>query len=217
MATVRVKDHKGAEQGTVELSDAVFAAPINENCVRQALNAYLTNQRQGNAKTKTFGEVSGGGKKPWRQKGTGRARAGSTRSPLWRGGGTIHGPVPHAFHEKVNRKVRRSAICAVLTARNQEEALTVVDLTPEAAGKTKDIEQMLLSLGVLGNAVMIVTEERNDALVRGARNLPGVTITVPENLNVYNLLGHEQLLLTRGAATRVERLFGGQAAQGSES
>lgn len=213
MATVSVKDMKGAEQGTVELADAVFAAPINENCVRQALNAYLTNQRQGTAKTKTFGEVSGGGKKPWRQKGTGRARAGSIRSPLWRGGGTIHGPVPHEFHEKVNRKVRRSAICSVLTARVQESALTVLDLRQEAA-RTRDVEAMLLALGVLGNEVLIVTEQPNEALCLSARNLPGVEVTIPENLNVYNLLGHEQLLLTRSAASRLETMFGGTNRRG---
>lgn len=214
MATVIVKDHKGAEQGNAELSDAVFAADINQNCVRQALNAYLTNQRQGTAKTKTFGEVSGGGKKPWKQKGTGRARAGSIRSPLWRGGGTIHGPVPHEFHEKVNKKVRRSAICSVLTARVQESAVTVLDFDQAAIQKTRDFEQMLLSLGVLGDAVMIVTDSPNDALRSSSRNMPGVLVTIPENLNVYNLLGHEQLLLTRAAVSRVETLFGAQDRQG---
>ncbi len=214
MATVSVKDHTGAGQGSVELSDAVFNAQINMNCVRQALNAYLSNQRQGTAKTKTFGEVSGGGKKPWRQKGTGRARAGSTRSPLWRGGGTIFGPVPHSYREKVNRKVRRGAICSVLTSRVQESALTVLDYGQGALDKTRDVEKMLLTLNMLGENVMIVTAEANAALIRSTQNLPGVSVVVPENLNIYNLLGHKQLLLTRDAIARVEAIFGGQGAQG---
>jgi large subunit ribosomal protein L4 len=207
MATITVKDHSGADQGELELADSVFGAPVNAHCVRQALNAYLANQRQGTAKTKTRGEVSGSGAKPWRQKGTGRARAGSNRSPLWRGGATLFGPVPRSYRAKVNTKVRRIALRSVLSARLQEEAVTVVDHLNLPQAKTGQVVGLLDRLGLRGR-VLIVAPQSDADLIRSARNVGGVQVVVPENLNVFNLLGHERLLFSRASVQRVVELFG---------
>ncbi|MCX7016900.1 MAG: 50S ribosomal protein L4 [Candidatus Sumerlaeota bacterium] len=203
---VTIKNQQGAPQEELELAEAVFGVEVNENCVRQTLNSYLNNQRQGTAQTKTRAFVSGGGKKPWKQKGTGRARAGSTRSPLWRGGAIIFGPAPRSYRSKVNKKVRRAALCSVLTARAQEGAITVLDSLDLGESKTKQVDDLLVRLGLDGK-VLIVAPEVNTNLILGARNLPGIEVVVPENLNVYNLLGHEQLVFSKASVERVTELF----------
>jgi large subunit ribosomal protein L4 len=211
MATVKIKNISGDDQGELELADAIFGAPVSENAVRQALNGYLANQRSGTAKTKTRSEVRGGAGKPWRQKGTGRARAGTIRSPLWRGGGTIFGPIPRSYRIKVNKKVRRQAIVSVLSSRAAEEAITVVESLDLSEIKTRQVVDILKNLDIDGRT-LVVARDPGDNLLLSARNLPRIRVTVPENLNVYDLLGHEQLLFTRAAVELVSEIYSGEGA-----
>lgn len=203
MTSIALKKIDGQSAGTVELSDAVFGADRNEFVVREALNAYNANQRQGTHQTKTRGMVSGGGKKPWRQKGTGRARAGSIRSPLWRGGAIIFGPVPRDYREKVNRKKRQSAFRAVLSARATDGNLIVVDSFDLAAPKTKDALAALEKLGAKGR-VLILTKGVNKNLLLSTRNTLHVKTQVSNSLDVYQLLMADTVVITREALDDIQ-------------
>lgn len=203
MTSIALKKIDGQNAGTVELSDAVFSADRNEFVVREALNAYNANQRQGTHQTKTRGMVSGGGKKPWRQKGTGRARAGSIRSPLWRGGAIIFGPVPRDYREKVNRKKRQSAFRAVLSARATDGNLIVVDSFDLAAPKTKDALAALEKLGAKGR-VLILTKGVNKNLLLSTRNTLHVKTQVSNSLDVYQLLMADTVVITREALDDIQ-------------
>jgi len=185
----------------------VFSAKVSQISVRQTLNNYLGNQRSGTAKTKTRSEVSGGGAKPFRQKGTGRARAGSNRSPLWQGGGTTFGPIPRSYRSKVNKKVRRGAIRSVLTQRLAEGAVTVIDSIDFPEIKTRQVVELVERLGLKGS-VLIVSDKVNLNLALSARNLQRTDVVVAENLNIHNLLGHPNLILTKAAAERLTEIHG---------
>ena len=211
MPVVKVKNLKNEEVGELTLSDDVFGAPLNKPLIYEAVKAYLANQRAGTSATKTRGNTSGSGKKLWKQKGTGRARIASLRSPLWKGGGNVHGPQPRDWSYRIPKKMRRGAIRSVLSERLREGGLVVVDSFELGTHKTKDFAATLAALGLEGRT-LIVDAVDNGNLALGSRNLQHVTCVAPGGINVYNLLVHEQVALTRDAAALLEKQLGGSAA-----
>ncbi|HCW50888.1 MAG TPA: 50S ribosomal protein L4 [Clostridiales bacterium] len=207
MPRVDVYNVDGEVVGEVELSDALFGAEVNEALMHQAVTAYLAAQRRGTASTKGRSEVRGGGRKPWRQKGTGLARAGSIRSPIWRGGGITFGPKPRDYTQALPKRMRRKALSSALSAKVRDGSLLVLDTIRLEEPKTKKVVSILEKLNVKGSA-LIVTPETDRTLVLSARNIPGVETRRAEDLNVYDLLGHAKVLMTRDAVARVEEVFG---------
>lgn len=203
MPKVKLYDMNGKEQGEVELSDAVFGAEINEALMHDVVLMYQANQRQGTSATKTRGLVSGGGKKPWRQKGTGRARAGSTRSPLWRKGGTIFGPQPREYGYTMPRQARRAALRSALSAKVKAGEMILVDRLALDQAKTREMARVLENLKAADGA-LIVTDQPDEALRRSSRNIPGVDVVGAAGLNVYSVLTHDRIVMTRDAAAEVE-------------
>ncbi len=203
MPKVALYNMQGETVGDIELSDAVFAAKVNEALLHQAVVAYRANQRVGTASTRTRGEVRGGGRKPWRQKGTGRARHGSIRSPLWRGGGITFGPVPRDYEIRLPRKARREALKSALSARLREGDLLVLDELSFPRPRTKDLLQVLKNLKV-DRTALIITGGENGNVVKSARNLEGITTAPADSINVYDVLVHDVLIFTRDAVARVE-------------
>lgn len=209
MLNASVKTLKGQETGKVELPSAVFEAPVKTVVMREVLNAFLANQRQGTASTKTRAFVSGGGKKPWRQKGTGRARQGSIRASQWRGGATAFGPTPRDYTKRVNRKKRRIALVSALTSLAQEGKISVIDsFDLGALPKTKNMVALLEAFGLSGQKVLLVTDAPHDVLLRSARNLPDVKVSVYNNLNIFDLLYHDHLVVDRAALAKIQETFG---------
>jgi large subunit ribosomal protein L4 len=204
MPVVKVKNLNNDDVSELELSDEVFDAPLNKSLIYSAVKCYLSNQRAGTSATKTRGNTSGSGKKLWRQKGTGRARIASLRSPLWRGGGNVHGPQPRDWSYRIPKKMRRGAIRSVLSERLREGGLVVVESFDLQSHRTKDFASALARLG-LDKPTLIVASLDNRNLALSSRNLPDVTYVSPNGVNVYNLLTHEQLALTREAAAELER------------
>ncbi|HEX5733401.1 MAG TPA: 50S ribosomal protein L4 [Blastocatellia bacterium] len=204
MPVVKVKNLSNEEVGDLELSDAVFGVPLNKALIYSAVKSYLANQRAGTSATKTRGNTSGSGKKLWRQKGTGRARIASLRSPLWKGGGNVHGPQPRDWSYRIPKKMRRGAIRSVLSERLREGGLVIVENFELQSHKTKDFVAALSKLG-LERRTLIVDAIVNDNLTLSSRNLRNVTLISPSGVNVYDLLTHEQLALTRDAAAELER------------
>jgi large subunit ribosomal protein L4 len=187
----------------IQLSPTVFAAKVNDHLVYEAVKQYRAGARRGTHMTKNRALVSGSGKKPWRQKGTGRARVGETRNPLWRHGGTVFGPQPRDYSYAMPRKARAAALRSALTRRLQEGALKVVDAFPVEAPKTKALKGLLLTLGVAGRAV-VVDHEPADALVLSGRNLPGVRVVADSHLTVYDVLDCAHLLVSQEALDKLE-------------
>ena len=204
MPVVKVMNLDNEEVGELELSDAVFGAKLNKPLIYSAIKSYLANQRAGTSATKTRGNVSGSGKKLWRQKGTGRARIASLRSPLWKGGGNVHGPQPRDWSYRIPKKMRRGAIRSVLSERLREGGLVIVENFELRSHKTKDFVATLSKLG-LERRTLIVDSGENDKLTLSSRNLRNVTFISPSGVNVYDLLTHEQLALTKDAAAELER------------
>ncbi len=197
MTLLAIKDVSGAAAGDHELNEAWLERAKGEQAVHDAVVAYLANQRRGTAKTKTRSEVRGGGAKPWRQKGTGHARAGSNRSPLWRGGGVIFGPAPRSFAKKLNHKVRRLALRRAFTERvDAGEVIMLAELVL-AEPKTKELRQILAALEVGENALIIV-EEVSDNLRLSARNLPTIEVVAARNVNVYQMLLYRKIVISSG-------------------
>ena len=184
---------EGADLGELQLADAVFAAEINEPVVHEVVVAYLAGLRRGTSSTKSRGEVRGGGRKPWRQKGTGRARAGTSRSPLWRGGSIIFGPKPRSYEKDVNKKKVLIALRSALSDKVNENALTVVDELTFDAPKTKDMVRVLNNLKVEGKILLVLADE-NETVAKSARNIKGVTITTVRALTTYDALNATQLV-----------------------
>ncbi|MCW1927973.1 50S ribosomal protein L4 [Bhargavaea beijingensis] len=207
MPKVSVLNQTGASVGEVELNESVFGIEPNEAVLFEAIIAQRASLRQGNHKTKQRGEVAGGGRKPWRQKGTGRARQGSTRSPQWRGGGTVFGPVPRSYSYKLPRKVRRLALRSALSAKVREESLVVLDALTFDAPKTKAFVQVLKDLSVDKKA-LFVTAELDENVALSARNIPGVTVVSANGINVLDLVGHDKLVMTKSAVEKVEEVLG---------
>ena len=195
----------GQEVDKMELSDAVFGVEINEHLVHMAVVQQLANNRQGTQKAKTRSEVSGGGKKPYRQKGTGHARQGSTRAPQFTGGGTVFAPVPRDYSLKMNKKEKRAALKSVLTNRVQENRLIVVDELKFDAPKTKDMVKVLGSLKA-ENALVVLNDNDKNAILSG-RNIDGVKMALTNTINVFDILNHKTLVLTKDAAKTIEEVY----------
>ncbi|MCU0329378.1 MAG: 50S ribosomal protein L4 [Candidatus Kapabacteria bacterium] len=206
--TVEVITKDGAKAGSVELPESVFGIEPNEHAMYLAVRAYLAHRRQGTAKTKTRTEVRGGGKKPFKQKGTGGARRGSNRSPLLPGGGTIHGPVPHLYRVELPVKVRRLARKSALSLRARENNVHVVDDFSMSAPKTRDFVAMLKNLSLDGRKVLVLLPKADDNVVRSARNIPGVTTFPADKISTYDVLNHGKLLVFKSALQTLEQSFG---------
>jgi large subunit ribosomal protein L4 len=206
MATLTIRDPKGADAGTVDVSDAIFGIEPNRHAVRQALIAYQANQRQGTHSTKTRGFVSGGGRKPWKQKGTGRARQGSIRAPQWRGGAVIFGPSPRDYTQKVNRKVRRLALYSALSDLRNLEKITVLKDFALDKPATKSFISLLDTIGVgTAQRVLVLVSDYNDNLAKSARNLGTVIVSDIQNINIYNLLTCDHLVATPETLQALEK------------
>ena len=206
MSTMKVLNMAGAEVGTVELSDAVFGIEPNEVVVHEVVKNHLANCRQGTQSALTRAEVSGGGKKPWRQKGTGHARQGSTRAPQWTHGGIVFAPKPRDYSYVLNKKVKRLALKSVLSAKAAEGAVVVIDSIKMDAIKTAEFRKFLNAVNVDGKAV-VVTPEKDDVIVKSARNIPGVLTTTATILSVYDLLNAKYLVLDQAALAKIEEVF----------
>ena len=207
MPKVTLYDKSGSQTGEVELNEGVFGVEINEPVVHRAVVAQLAAKRAGTHKTKTRGEVSGGGRKPWRQKGTGRARHGSIRSPLWVGGGTTFGPSPRKYKKKVNKKEKRLAVKSVLTSKVGEGKLIVLDDFGITQPKTKDMVNLLTSLNVNDEKVLVILPGKDEAVYKSARNMPNVKTMVIQALNVYDLLNCESIVTTRDGVEAIEEVL----------
>ena len=205
MANVSVYNMEGKEVGTIELNDAVFGVEVNEHLVHMAVVSQLANKRQGTQKAKTRSEVSGGGRKPWRQKGTGHARQGSTRAPQWTGGGTVFAPVARDYSFRLNKKERRFALKSVLTSRVQENKLFVLDELTLEEIKTKAIKNMLSGLNV--EKALVVTKDVDQKVVLSARNLPDVKTAQVNTINVYDILKYNTVVLTKDAVAAIEEVY----------
>lgn len=206
MAKFDVLDMNGKKVSTIELSDAVFGMTPNEKVMHAAVVNFLANQRQGTQSTKTRSEVSGGGKKPWRQKGTGRARQGSTRSPQWTHGGIAFAPKPRTYSYVLNKKVKRLALKSVLSSKAQDGEIVVVDKIAMDEIKTKSFKNFLTAVNAEGKSV-VVTPEVNDIVVKSARNIPGVVTSPAKLINVYDLLNAKTLVIDKDALAVIEEVF----------
>lgn len=207
MPKVAVYNREGATVGEIDLSDAVFGVEVNPGLLHEVVLMQLANKRQGTAETLTRGEVRGGGRKPWRQKGTGRARQGSTRAPHWRHGGVVFGPHMRSFRFTMPKKARRAALRGALSGKVTAGELIVLDTLELAAPKTKDITALLQNLGAPKKA-LIVTSNGDTIVYKSARNIPGVLTSAAANLNVYDVLNSGKLVITRDAVAKVEEVLG---------
>ncbi|KYZ77702.1 50S ribosomal protein L4 [Anaerosporomusa subterranea] len=207
MAKVAVYNIAGQQTGEIELNDTVFGIEVNEAVVHQALVMQLASQRQGNAATKTRAMVRGGGRKPWKQKGTGRARAGTIRSPLWVGGGTVFGPHPRSYSFRMPRKARRLAIKSALSAKVQSGELVVLEGIQYDQPKTKQVVELLKTFGLEERKALLITREADENVEKSSRNIPGVKALAASGLNVFDLLHHDKLLITRDAVARIEEVL----------
>lgn len=214
MATIDVvAQGNGKKAGTIELDASVFEAPVKPHLFHAEVTRQLAERRRGTHGTKNRSAVSGGGAKPWRQKGTGRARQGTNRAPQWKGGGVVFGPVPRSYGHALPKKVRRAALRGALSARLGEGRVTVVDAIEIEEFKTKRVLELLEAVGVAGGSVLIVTDASHAVLQKSAQNLPSVTVLPASGVNVYDVLRHEHLLLTKAGATAVVERLGAGAAQ----
>ena len=205
MANVSVYNMEGKEVGTMELNDAVFGVEVNDHLVHLAVVRQLANNRQGTQKAKTRSEVSGGGRKPWRQKGTGHARQGSTRAPQWTGGGVVFAPTPRDYSQKMNKKERRAALKSVLTSRVQENKLIVLEDLKLDEVKTKAMQNVLNNLNV--SKAMVVLADNDQNVVLSTRNIPDVITALPSTINVYDVLKYNTLILTKASAAAIEEVY----------
>ncbi len=205
MANVSVLNMEGKEVGSMELNDAVFGVEINEHLVHQAVVLQLANNRQGTQKAKTRSEVSGGGRKPWRQKGTGHARQGSTRAPQWTGGGVVFAPVPRDYSFKMNKKEKRAALKSVLTSKVQENKFIVLDELKLAEVKTKEMKKVLDNLNVNNALVIIGDDSENVAL--SARNIAGVQTASVNTINVFDMLKYNTIIATKSSVASIEEVY----------
>lgn len=206
MPSIKVLNQNGAEVSTLELDESVFGAEYREALIHQVVVAQLNNKRQGTKSTLTRTEVRGGGIKPWRQKGTGRARQGSIRSPQWTGGGVVFAPKPRDFSQKVNKVAKRNALVSALSAKLADGNMIVVDKITLENAKTKEMVAVMKALGVEKRALLVVTGE-DVAVVRAANNIPTVTTMASELINVYDLVANEKLVVTEAAVKKIEEAY----------
>ena len=205
MANVAVFNMEGKEVGTIELNDAVFGVEVNDHVVHLAVVQQLANNRQGTQKAKTRAEVSGGGKKPWRQKGTGHARQGSTRAPQWTHGGVVFAPVPRDYTFKMNKKEKRLAIRSALTSRVQENKLVVLDELKFDGIKTKNMQKVLQCLNL--DKALVVINENDQNVVMSARNIEGVKTALTSTINVFDILKYNTVVITKAAVETIEEVY----------
>ncbi|MBU5485033.1 50S ribosomal protein L4 [Clostridium sp. MSJ-11] len=205
MPTVGLFNKEGKKVGDVQLADSVFGVEVNQYALHQVVVAQLANKRQGTQSSKTRAEVSGGGIKPWRQKGTGRARQGSTRSPQWIHGGVVFAPKPREYRVSVPKSMRRVAMKSALTSKVQENQMIVLENLELEAPKTKEIVKMLGALNA--NKTLIVTAESNENVYKSARNIEGVEVLPVNNLNVYDILKYENFIITKDAVSKIEEVY----------
>lgn len=204
MASVDVINQNGEKVDTIELDDAVFNGTIRETLVQQVVVWQLANRRRGTAATKTRGQIRGGGKKPWRQKGTGRARAGTNRSPIWTGGGTIFGPHPRSYALSITKKMRKAALKSALSSKLQSNCLTVLDKIELPAPKTKIFVETLKAMGLENEKTLFIVADEAEALRRSSRNVYHVQVLPTEGMNVYDLLRFDRLVLLREAVQKIQ-------------
>ena len=205
MPNVALYDIKGQNIGDIALSEEVFGQPVNTAVMHEVVVAHLANCRQGTQSAKTRSEVSGGGKKPWRQKGTGRGRQGSTRSPQWRHGGVVFAPKPRDYTIRVNKKVKRLAMKSALSSKVEENELIVFDALNIEAPKTKEMVKVLKAVDV--NKALIVLADKDEAVERASANIEGVKTTLVGTLNVYEILKYEKLILTKASVEKIEEVY----------
>lgn len=207
MPKVTLYNIAGQAAGEIELNDGVFGVEYNEAVIHQAVVRQMANERLGTHATKTRGLVRGGGKKPWKQKGTGRARVGSIRSPLWVGGGTVFGPLPRSHAKDMPRKARQLAVKSALSEKLRAGEIIVVDAIQFEAPKTKDVVKMLATFDVAGKALIVDGGEKSANTVLSARNIPGVKAYAPSGLNIYDLVHYTKLFLTKDAVEKIEEVL----------
>ena len=205
MANVSVFNMEGKEVGTIELNDAVFGVEVNAHLVHMAVVQQLANNRQGTQKAKTRAEVSGGGRKPWRQKGTGHARQGSTRSPQWTGGGVVFAPAPRDYSFKINKKEKRAALKSALSSKVQESKIIVIDELAFDTIKTKNFVNVMNNLNV--NKGLVVVADNDTNVVMSAKNIPTINTTLVNTLNVYDVVKANTLVLTKEAIAKIEEVY----------
>lgn len=206
----KVYDMKGAEAGTIELNDGIFAVPVNPIVIHEAVKQYLANQRQGTQSTLTRTEVRGGGRKSWRQKGTGRARQGSIRAPQWTHGGVALGPKPRSYRITMNKKAKRLALKSAFSSKVAAEEFIVVDSLAFDAPKTKKMVEVLAALNAAGKKALIVVDAKSDAndiVISSARNIEGVKTLYVNTLNVYDIIKHDVLIMTKDAVNKTEEVY----------
>ena len=206
MPEIKVLNMAGESVGTMNLSDAIFAADVNGAVLHAAVKCYLGNQRQGTQSTLTRTEVSGGGKKPWKQKGTGRARQGSTRSPQWTHGGIALGPKPRLYKTKMNKKVKKIAMISALSSKVAANEMIVVDKIETTEYKTKTMVKMLAALGA-AKKVLVVLAEKDEMVQKSLANIPGVKVALTNTLNVYDILGCDSFIVAKAAAEKLEEVY----------
>ena len=205
MANVSVYNMEGKEVGSIELNDAVFGVEVNEHLVHMAVVSQLANKRQGTQSAKTRSEVSGGGKKPWRQKGTGHARQGSTRAPQWTGGGTVFAPKPRDYSFKMNRKEKRAALFSALSSKIADNKIVVVDEFKLDEIKTKKFVEVMNNLKV--NKALVVVEEDNKNVVLSGRNIPTVKVEANNEINTYDVVKYDTLVVTKAAVEKIQEVY----------
>jgi large subunit ribosomal protein L4 len=206
MATVSVYDMTGKEVGKMDLNDSIFSVDINENLIHKAVKTQLANKRQGTQKAKTRSEVSGGGRKPWRQKGTGHARQGSIRAPQWTGGGMVFAPVPRDYSIKMNKKEKRAALKGALTSRVQENKFIVLDELTLPEIKTKEMKKVLDAFKV-NKALLVLPDKNEKNVVLSAQNIEGVKTTQADTLSVYDILKYNTVVTTKAAVQKIEEVY----------
>ena len=206
MSTIKVLNMSGAEVGSVELSDGIFGIEPNESVVHEVVKNHLANLRQGTQSALTRAEVSGGGRKPWRQKGTGHARQGSTRAPQWTHGGIVFAPKPRDYSYTLNKKAKRLALKSVLSAKASEASIVVIDAIKMDAPKTKEFAAFLKAVGC-DTKTLVVTAEANANVVKSGRNIPGCEVTFANLLNVYDVVNANKLVVDQAALRKIEEVF----------
>lgn len=207
MSELSLYNIEGSQVGEVELNEGIFNVEVNEHVVHEAVTAQLAAKRSGTASTKTRSEVRGGGRKPWRQKGTGRARHGSIRSPIWVGGGTTFGPKPKDYSKDIPKKVKKLAVKSALTSKVNKDELIIVDKMEFDIPKTKQMVEVLEALNVKDQKVLIMTAQKDENVYKSARNIPGVKVLVASAVNVYDILDNEKLIATKDAIEKVEEVL----------
>ena len=210
MPTVTVCNSKNEQVGEIELQDAVFSVPVKVHLLHEVVNMQLAKRRSGTASTKGRSEVRGGGRKPWRQKGSGRARAGTRSSPLWRGGGVTFGPKPRDFTPKINKKIRKQALRMALSSKCKENQMVVLDGFDLSEIKTKAFVEILQAFEM--NSVLVVIPEQNEIVEKSARNVPHTKVLYSDGLNVYDILKYENLMLTKDVVPKIEAALLGEEA-----